>query len=120
MNKDNTYLYETMPVSRAVYTLAVPTVISRLITEIYNMADTFFIGQMNDPNQVAAATIAMPVFVMMTGIALGGILNIVLDPIFIFGFDLKITGAAAATMLSNVCSTFFSQPLFIKSERKVL
>ena len=33
------------------------------------MADTFFIGQMNDPNQVAAATLAMPPFVMLTGIA---------------------------------------------------
>ena len=33
------------------------------------MADTFFIGQMNDPNQVAAATLIMPTFVMLTGIA---------------------------------------------------
>jgi Na+-driven multidrug efflux pump len=69
MKKSNTYLYEEMPVSRAIFTLVIPTVISQLITVLYNMADTFFIGQMNDPHQVAAATLAMPLFVMMTGFA---------------------------------------------------
>lgn len=33
------------------------------------MADTFFIGQLNDPSQVAAAAICMPPFIMLTGIA---------------------------------------------------
>ncbi len=33
------------------------------------MADTFFIGQLDDPSQVAAATLAMPPFVMLTGFA---------------------------------------------------
>ena len=33
-----------------------------IITIIYNMADTFFIGQLGDPKQVAAATLAMPLF----------------------------------------------------------
>ena len=55
MKTDNTELFEHMPVSKAVITLIIPTVISQIITVIYNMADTFFIGQMNDPNQVAAA-----------------------------------------------------------------
>ena len=36
------------------------------------------------------------------GVAFGGILNIVLDPIFIFAFHLDIQGAAIATMLSNL------------------
>lgn len=43
------YLFEEAPVSRAVLSLVVPTVISQLITVIYNMADTFFIGQIGDP-----------------------------------------------------------------------
>ena len=199
-------LFSKMPVRRAVLALAVPTVISQIITVIYNMADTFFIGQLNDPNQVAAATVAMPAFAALTalsnlfgiggaskiarclgkkdyetakqtsafsiwtalvvalcyglviflvgpwflpvlganaetyafcssyvfwtitigavptvlnaglahlirtegyarqagfGVAFGGILNIALDPIFIFVFRLEITGAAMATMLSN-------------------
>lgn len=66
-NKD--YLFCEMPVRRAVLTLAVPTVISQIITVIYNMADTFFIGQLNNPNQVAAATIAMPAFAALTALS---------------------------------------------------
>lgn len=40
----------------------------------------------------------------MIGITAGGILNIVLDPIFIFTFDMGIMGAAAATALSQLIS----------------
>ncbi len=41
------------------------------------------------------------------GIAFGGILNMLLDPVFIFLFKLEIAGAAIATMLSNVAATVF-------------
>lgn len=215
-------LFASVPVGRAVIFLAVPTVLAQLITVVYNMADTFFIGQMGDANQVAAATLAMPVFMLLTafanlfgiggaslisrclgakdltrakqtasfciwagsaaallyglavlalrrvcmpllgadadtadfcasylfwtvgigavptvlnaelahliraegysgrasfGVALGGILNIVLDPVFIFLFRLQIAGAAIATMLSNVvaCVYFFC---FLFTHRK--
>ena len=40
----------------------------------------------------------------MVGIGLGGILNMVLDPIFIFVFHLGIAGAAIATILSQCIS----------------
>ena len=211
-----------MPVPKAVIALVIPTIISQIITVIYNMADTFFIGQMNDPNQVAAATLAMPPFVMMSGIAnlfgiggaslisrslgegnrekakkcaafsvwcaaaitliygfilywgraaifpsilgtdsftydycadyvlwtialggvptvlsaclahlvraegyskeasiglaLGGIANIILDPIFIFTFGLGVKGAAIATMLSNVIALIYFLALLKKKE----
>ena len=36
------YLFNTMPVGRAIASLAVPTVISQIVTVIYNMAGTFF------------------------------------------------------------------------------
>lgn len=209
MNGDRTQLFSDAPVHKAVLTLAVPTVISQLITVIYNMADTFFVGQMNDPLQIAAATVSMPVFMFLTafanlfglggsslisrclgagekerarqcasfciwtgmsvaflygicivllqpvlfpilgatqetwdycsqyvfwtigvgavptvlnaelahliraegysksagfGVAFGGILNIVLDPVFIFALGLEIRGAAIATMLSNMAA----------------
>ena len=55
-NKD---LFENTPINKAVISLVVPTVISQLITVVYNMADTFFIGQIGDPNQVAAAAPAV-------------------------------------------------------------
>ena len=212
MKTENHALFESMNVGEAVLTMSIPMVISQAITIIYNVADTFFIGQMNDPNQVAAVTISLPIFYFLTaltnlfgvggsgmvsrylgsgkqeqarkcasfciwsalilssiysnivllarprllpilgadtvtyeytskyifwticvgavptvlnpllanliraegyskqasfGVAMGGILNIVLDPIFIFVFDLEIAGAAIATMLSTVCATFY-------------
>ena len=60
--KKNEELFCSMPVPQAILTLAVPTVASQIITIIYKMADTFFIGQLGDPKQVAAATLAMPLF----------------------------------------------------------
>lgn len=205
-------LFESAPVSKAVLSLAIPTVISQLITVVYNMADTFFVGQLNDPSQVAAATLAIPVFMFLTafanlfgiggssvisrflgmrredeakncsafcvwsgiltsvlygvliwalqaplfrvlgatgdtwnylksyifwtvtigscptvmntefanlirsegyakeasiGVTLGGVLNIALDPLFIFTFKMQIRGAAIATMLSNTCAVLY-------------
>ena len=209
---DNTELFETAPVPRAVGALVVPTVISQLITVVYNMADTFFIGQLGDPDQVAAASLCMPLFMLLTGfanlfgiggsslisrslgvgdrergrraaafciwtsigvtllyscaifflrgavlpavgadadtfgfcyryafwtvcigglptvmsaelahlvrseghsrqasfgVAMGGVLNIALDPLFIWVFRLEIAGAAIATMLSNLAATVY-------------
>lgn len=206
------HLFASAPIGKSVISLAIPTVIAQLITVVYNMADTFFIGQLGDPNQIAAATLAMPIFMLLTafanlfgiggasmisrclgseerekakhtasfciwaavivalcygvaiillmdtllsllgankdtsafcssyifwtvsigaiptvlnmelahlirsegysgqasiGVALGGVLNIILDPIFIFLFKLEITGAAIATMLSNVAATIY-------------
>ncbi len=50
-------LFESVPVPRAVATLAVPTIISQVVTMIYNLADTFFIGQIGDPYMVAAVSL---------------------------------------------------------------
>lgn len=66
--EDKEALFTQMPVGKAVLSLAVPTVISQLITVVYNMADTFFVGQLNDPAQVAAATVSMPLFMLMTAL----------------------------------------------------
>lgn len=63
------FLFEEAPVTRAVLSLVIPTIISQLITVVYNMADTFFIGQIGDPNQVAAVSLCMPAFVFLTGLA---------------------------------------------------
>lgn len=66
---ENKELFEEQPVSKAVISLAVPTVISQLITVAYNMADTFFIGRIGDPDQVAAVSLCMPLFILLTGMA---------------------------------------------------
>ena len=55
-------VFETMPVPRALATLAVPTIIGQLTVLIYNLADTFFIGRTRNPYMVAAASLILPFF----------------------------------------------------------
>ena len=211
MSKNNE-LFTTMPVGQAVAKLAIPTVVSQIIVILYSLADTFFIGQIGDPNQIAALSITFPIYTLLTavanlfgigansviarsmgqndeetakkassfsfwgsifvtavlaillavfmkpiltlfgadeytfgfttdylfwvfviggiptvaglvlghlvrsvgktkeagiGLTIGGIMNIILDPIFIFVFDMQVAGAAVATMLSNVISMLY-------------
>ena len=61
MNK-NKYLFEEAPIAKAVATMAIPTIISMLVVVIYNMADTFFIGQTNDAMQIGRASCRERVF----------------------------------------------------------
>lgn len=70
----NKELFEDAPVSKAVAVMAVPTIITMLVVVIYNMADTFFIGQTNDAMKVAAVSLATPVF--MVFMALGNLFGI--------------------------------------------
>ena len=201
-----TMMIET-PVNKLIPKLAVPTIISMLVTSIYNMADTFFVSQISTSASAAvgivfsimamiqalgftlgmgsgncisrtlgsrddekaeriaatgfftslivgliltvggitfldplvrflgatdtiapyakdyafyillAAPVMMGSFVLnnllraqgyavyaMIGITTGGILNMILDPILIFGFDLGIAGAALAPALSQCIS----------------
>ena len=218
-------LFESMPVRKAVISMAIPTVLSSLVHVLYNMADTFFIGQLNDPTQVAAATLSMPPFLFLNGIAslfgiggaslmarrmgqknpdearkcaafsiwggaavsliyglvillfrdrllpligtnettyplvyqyllwttvigsvpsvmntlfshlvrtegkaksasfgvtLGCVLNIALDPLFIFGFNMGIMGAAVATMLSNFIAMLYFVILILRDRTTVI
>lgn len=62
-------IFETMPVPRAVAALAVPTVISQIIAMVYNIADTWYIGQLNDTGMMAAVTLVFPAFLMLSAVA---------------------------------------------------
>ena len=52
----------------------------------------------------------------MVGIMTGGILNIILDPIFIFIFNMGIAGAAIATLLSQCISFLLLLSVFIRKK----
>ena len=212
------------PVERLIPTLAVPTIISMMVTSVYNMADTYFVSQISTSASAAvgivfsvmaviqavgftvgmgsgsiasrmlgqgkgkeADTIASsavltafvlgmlltilgiwnidqiiwllgstetiypfaldyakyiilgcPVMILaftmnnllrwqgkaslsVIGLGTGGLLNIVLDPLFIFGFNLGISGAAIATLLSQCVSMSILASFFIfkKSDLRV-
>lgn len=63
-----------MSVPQAVRTMAMPAVISQLIVLIYNLADTYFIGQTNSPAMVAGVSLILPVFNLT--LAFGGLFGI--------------------------------------------
>ena len=67
MNETN--LMSKMKISKAVATMAIPSVISSLVTVVYNMADTFFVGQTGDPLQVAAVSLTNPIFILFMAFA---------------------------------------------------
>ena len=61
---DKKYLFESMPVRKAIAAMAVPTVISQLINLIYNVVDTFFIGRTGNSYMVASVTVAYTIYMM--------------------------------------------------------
>ncbi len=202
---------------------AIPAIIAMIMVLVYNMADMFFIGQTNDPLQVAAVSLATPVFMVfmalssvfgMGGVSLisrsfgegkagyakkvssfcfwaalalgavlsalivifsnplagvlgassdtlamvvdylsivaisgpfilissafsniiraegnpkiatlgmiaGNLINIVLDPVFILGFDMGISGAAVATVIGNLSAALFYIVYLLKGKSKL-
>ena len=62
-------LMANMKVSKAVAKMAIPSVISSLVTVIYNMADTFFVGRTGDALQVAAVSLTNPIFILLMAFA---------------------------------------------------
>ena len=210
------------PVPRLILTLAVPTIISMMITSVYNMADTYFVSQINTSAsgavgivfsvmaiiQAVGFTIGMGVgsvssrllgqdhgrqaaeyassalvaaivcgsllaamglifldqlvwllgatrtiypyaldyatYILMgapvmcvsftlnnllrwqgkanrsvIGLGTGGVLNMALDPIFIFGLDLGIAGAAIATLLSQCVSMCILASFFLLGQSDI-
>ncbi|MBQ9959316.1 MAG: MATE family efflux transporter [Oscillospiraceae bacterium] len=117
----NKAVFETMPVPKALATLAVPTIISQLITMVYNLADTFFIGRTNDPYKVAAASLAYVLFFIMNalsnlfGIGGGSLISRLLgrgkneDAKAVCAFS--FWGTVAVTMLYSLGCLVFMEPL---------
>ena len=72
--KDNKQVFESYSIPKAVATMAVPSMLGMLINIVYNLADTFFVGQTGDSNQVAAVSVSMPLFLIF--IAVGNIFGV--------------------------------------------
>lgn len=68
MQTDNLDLMEKAPVSKAILKLSIPTVLSTIVTLLYNLTDTYFIGLLDDPIQLGAISLAFPVFLVVQAI----------------------------------------------------
>lgn len=116
-------LFETVPVKKAVATLAVPTIISQIVTIIYNLADTFFVGQLNNPYMVAAVTVVSPWFNLLTALGnlfgIGGsslisrLLGAKRDNEVKYVSSLSIYSGIIITFIFSLFSLLFQGPLLI-------
>jgi putative MATE family efflux protein len=114
-------LFESTPVPKALATLAIPTIISSLISMIYNLADTFFIGQTDDPYKVAATSVSFVLLFLMNALASlfgmggGSLISRLLGrqegpearKVSAFSFY----GTILVTLLYSVCVYIFMNPL---------
>lgn len=67
-NQKSMEVFRKAPVSQAVFKNALPAMAAMLMVLIYNLADTFFIGQTHDALQVAAVSLATPVFLIFMAV----------------------------------------------------
>lgn len=67
---------EKESVGKAIFYLAIPSVLAMLVQIIYGLTDAFFIGKLQDPNLMAAIALAMPFALLVQAIgnifAIGG------------------------------------------------
>ncbi|MGN0244159.1 MAG: MATE family efflux transporter [Lachnospiraceae bacterium] len=70
MNDKTTEIFKNAPVPKAVLTNVIPSIVSMIMVLIYNLADTFFIGQTKNAYMVAAVSIATPVFLIFMAIGM--------------------------------------------------
>ena len=64
---DREEIFRSYPISKAVWALCLPNVLSMLTGVVYNLVDMYFIGKIGDPNQLAAVSLSGPIFTILMG-----------------------------------------------------
>ncbi len=122
MAKSRIFLFEQEKIPAAVLSLSLPTIVSNLVTVVYSLADTFFVGLLNNPVQTAAVSLAAPVLLAFNAVnnlfgvgassmmsrALGAHDFKTMHQSSAFGFY----GALAAGLLFSLLAFVFINPLF--------
>ena len=70
MKKKSTEIFENAPIPKAVFLNIIPSIVSMLMVLVYNLADTFFIGQTKNALMVAAVSQATPAFLLFMAIGM--------------------------------------------------
>lgn len=70
MQDKTTELFRSASVPRAVISNIIPSIISMLMVLLYNLADTYFIGQTKDAFKVAAVSVATPAFLIFMAVGM--------------------------------------------------
>ena len=70
MKDKTTEIFRDAPVSKAVISNVIPSIVSMIMVLIYNLADTFFIGQTKNAYMVAAVSVATPAFLLFMAVGM--------------------------------------------------
>lgn len=70
MNQKNIEIFQNAPIPKAVISNVIPSIISMIMVLVYNLADTFFIGQTKNAYMVAAVSVATPAFLLFMAIGM--------------------------------------------------
>ncbi len=70
MKENTTDVFANAPVPKAVMVNVIPSIISMLMVLVYNLADTFFIGQTKDAYMVAGVSVATPAFLVFMAVGM--------------------------------------------------
>ena len=95
MQNTNKKLFEETPVPQAVQTMMIPTIIGALVMVLYSLADTLFVGMMNDQIQNAAVALAAPAL-----LAFNAVINL-----FGIGSSSMMSRALGRGDLKTVCAS---------------
>ncbi len=65
MNDKKIKMLGEAPVTTVIIKMSIPVVMGMMVQVLYNLVDTYFIGKLNDSNQLAAANLTMPLFMII-------------------------------------------------------
>ena len=65
---DKAELFETSPIPVAVTKLCIPTVLASLVMVLYNLADTFFVGELDSAVQNEGVTLVAPILLAFNAV----------------------------------------------------
>lgn len=66
--EDRVRLFESESIPKAIAALSIPTVLSSLVTILYSLADTYFVGMLNSSIENAAVTLSAPVLLAFNAV----------------------------------------------------
>lgn len=100
-----------VPVGKAIRILAIPAIMGTLITAVYNLVDTAFIGTLGSTEALSAVSIAFPIMSLLN--AIGQILGVGASTyigILLGGKKSKEASQTASTIIfiSTICGVFFA------------
>ena len=70
MKDKTTEIFRNAPIPKAVLLNVIPSIVSMMMVLIYNLADTFFIGQTGNAYMVAAVSVATPIFLLFMAVGM--------------------------------------------------